>query len=311
MNAGYGGAATRWSSVPRTLRSASLAAIAVLSAAMAQAQSAPAVGGPGGVPFADRAPGGARLGAVALRTGEMIDAIAAVVVLPDGRRVPLQVHGGPGGSARVFALQDGEYLVAMRVWSGQVVEAIQFETNLRTSAVYGNPRSPPRRLVVPPGAEALGFIGRAGVYVDALGFALQRRAPQSPSPQHQSAGVNAPPPGPPPPTAPPPAAPVSRTELDGPANSFENKTDSFKLKVRFKQPASLGINLSTGPPRSGKCFGPQERILKRYSSPTAAQTHVVMFSGLKLNTLYHYSIRLDGGRCELGTATTAICLDTC
>src|SRR5262245_57714780 len=125
----------RWSSVPGIAFGLSLAAVALL-AATAQAHSPPVVGGLGGAAFAGRPPGGARLGAVALRAGELIDAIAAVVVRPDGQRVPLQMHGGPGGSARVFPLQDGEYLVAMRVWRGQVVEAIQFATNLRESPVY-------------------------------------------------------------------------------------------------------------------------------------------------------------------------------
>ena len=190
-------------------------ATVLLSTAMVQAQPMPVVGGPGGAPFADKPPSGVRLGAVALRTGELIDAIAVVVVRPDGQRVPLQLHGRPGGSPRVFPLEDGEYLVAMRVWSGQVVEAIQFETNRRLSPVYGSPRGPSRRLVVPVGSEAVGFVGRAGLYVDALGFALQARAAQPPAPQNPNVGSNSPRPGSTP-VAPPPAPPVSRVELDGP-----------------------------------------------------------------------------------------------
>lgn len=298
----------RWSSVSRNLIGASLAAVTVL-AATAQAQSPPIVGGPGGAPFADRSPGGVRLGAVALRAGELIDAIAAVVVQPDGQRVPLQMHGGPGGSARVFPLQDGEYLVAMRVWSGQVVEAIQFETNLRESPVYGRTRGAPRRLTVPPGAEAVGFVGRAGLYVDAIGFALQARTPQSPPPQNPSIGSSSARSGSTS-AAPPSAPPVSRVELNGPVRDFERTTSSFKLGVRFKHPALLRLNLSTDPPRSGKCYGLQERVLKAYVSTTAETSHVVAFSGLRYGTRYHYSIALDGGRCELGSISTNVCIDT-
>ena len=285
------------------------AAFALLfSIAIVQAQTAP-VGGPGGVAFSDNPPSGVRLAAVALRAGELIDAVAAVVVRSDGQRVPLQLHGGPGGTARVFALEDGEYLVAMRVWSGQVVEAIQFETNRRVSPLYGRPRGAPQRLIVPPGSEAVGFIGRSGLYVDALGLALQPRASQPPAPQSPSVGSNVPRPGSTP-AAPPPSPTVSRVELDGPIRDASRPTTiSFALQVRFKQPTFLKINLSADPPRNGKCFGPQERVLKSHVSSTAEKSHVVKFSGLRYDTRYHYSIVLDAGRCELGTAATAVCID--
>ena len=283
-------------------------ATVLLSTAMVQAQPMPVVGGPGGAPFADKPPSGVRLGAVALRTGELIDAIAVVVVRPDGQRVPLQLHGGPGGSPRVFPLEDGEYLVAMRVWSGQVVEAIQFETNRRLSPVYGSPRGPSRRLVVPVGSEAVGFVGRAGLYWTALG-SLQARAAQPPAPQNPNVGSNSPRPGSTP-VAPPPAPPVSRVQLDGPVRPSRPTTSSITLQVRLKQPALLTVNLGADPPRSGQCFGPQDRSVVRYVSPRAEISHGVKFSGLRQGSNYHYSIPVDGGKCVSGIAVTATCIDT-
>lgn len=297
----------QWSQAPRKWRATWLLCAAWTAAAMlstaAQAQPASVVGGPGGAAFADQPPGGVRLGAVALRTGELIDAIAAVVVRPDGQRIPLQLHGGPGGAPRVFALQDGEHLIAMRVWSGQIVEAVQFETNRRQSPVYGNPRSAMQRLVVPPGAEVVGFVGRAGLYVDALGFALQRQSVA----QHSGGAANTPAADPKHP-APLPAPAVSRVELDGPVRHLTPTQSSLSLQVRLKQPALLTVNLGTDAPRSGPCFGPQDRGVIRYVSARAEVLHVVTFSGLQKGSNYHYSIPLYGGKCVNDIASTRNCM---
>jgi len=95
------------------------------------------VGGPGGAPFVDRPERGARVGALAIGAGALIDSVSAVYQTPDGRRFPSARHGGPGGGPCVIALDPDERIVAIRGRHGQYVESIQIITNKRKSRAFG------------------------------------------------------------------------------------------------------------------------------------------------------------------------------
>jgi hypothetical protein len=303
-------------SARRTVSRAVLALAVLLLCPLALAQpQTRIVGGPGGTPFADQAPPTMRLVAVAMRSGEEIDAIAAVLRRPNGERFPVPMHGGPGGSPGAFVMQDGEFLTALNVWAGQFIEAIQFETNQRQSRIYGRPRGAPQRIAVPAGQHAIGFVGRSGVYIDAIGLSLQ---PGDLGPQ---AGVGAhPPPGAAAPTTPVetrkpmrPIAPTAsaRVLLDGPVYvpPFSSTSSSLTIRVRLKEPAPLTVSLGAQRPRSGTCFAAGEIVATQASSQAQIE-HVVRFSGLGEGNRYYYSIPVDGGRCETGSASTASCQRT-
>lgn len=298
---------------PYVLVAIALALLSLLSHAQPQTR---VVGGPGGAPFADQSPPGMRLIGVAVRTGGAVDAVAAVLRRPNGERFPVPSHGGPGGSPGEFSLQEGETLTGLNVWAGQFVEAIQFETNRRQSGVYGQPRGAPQRIAVPSGQHAVGFVGRSGIYVDAIGLALQPGDFDAPASVGGQAPVGE--------TAAPlkpadmrrPMKPITppasaRVVLDGPVTTPPlGSTNSVTLRVRLKEPAPLTVNLSDQRPRSGTCFAGGERIVATQVSPQARTDHEVRFSGLLKGMAYFYSIPVDGGRCETGRASTSTCIDT-
>ncbi len=133
-------------------------------------------GGGGGSAFADgEAPAGARIAEVRVRAGDRIDSVQIVYRLPDGRLFDGARHGGTGGNERSFRLRPDEYITGLSGRCGDGVDSLRIHTNLRTSELYGG-RGGDRdfRLEVPRGAEVLGFTGRAGEYLDAVGLTFAR-----------------------------------------------------------------------------------------------------------------------------------------
>jgi hypothetical protein len=116
-------------------------------------------------------------------------------MLRDGRTVAGPRHGGSGGNLNVFHLDADEYLVGISGRSGSYIASIQFQTNKRTSPTFGGSGGDRDfGIQVPPNAQASGFTGRAGQYLDAIGltFVPLRRWPNS---SYGNPSGNAPPPG--------------------------------------------------------------------------------------------------------------------
>ncbi|NUZ05101.1 jacalin-like lectin [Piscinibacter koreensis] len=155
------------------LAAAVLAALGATPAARAM-QATRILGGPGGEPFADRPPPDVQLVAVVIRAGASVDAVAPVLRRGDGTPFTVSLHGGLGGDVNTFRLDKGERLTAMSVWASRsTIEAIQFETSVKRSRIYGTPKSESFRVTVPTGHSAVGFVGRSGAQLNAIGFALQ------------------------------------------------------------------------------------------------------------------------------------------
>ena len=158
------------------------------------------------------------------------------------------------------------------------------------------------------------FVGRSGIYIDAIGLALQPGELGS----QASVGAQSPPADTATPTLPrkpmKPIAPTAsaRALLDGPVNvaQFGSTSSSLTIRVRLKGPAPLTVNLGAQRPRAGTCFATGERIVATQTSPQAQIEHMVRFSGFSEGSRYVYSIPVDGGRCETGSASTATCLRT-
>jgi len=261
------------------------------------------VGGPGGAPFVDRPERGARVGALAIGAGALIDSVSAVYQTPDGRRFPSARHGGPGGGPCVIALDPDERIVAIRGRHGQYVESIQIITNKRMSRVCGGPGGGTEfRIDVPPNHTVVGWAGRAGTYLDAVGLALQ---------PVQAVAIDTPPPAPPPrPVAPPPAAPPRPVALDGKVNVRANLNDAT-LDFRLTGPASVEVSLRQGRSslRPGACFPASERLAAVSPVQPQRAQHRVLFTRLAMGTDYSYAIRIGGAACESGWFTTATRID--
>jgi hypothetical protein len=131
-------------------------------------------GGPGGSPFADpEIPSGARVAEVYVFSGNEVDAVQMLYVLPNGRTMMGPHHGGPGGRQNVFRLDNNEYIVGLTGRCGAYVDSLQIQTNRRSSPIFGGPGgSRNYRIDVAPGSQAIGFVGRSGAYLDAVGLAF-------------------------------------------------------------------------------------------------------------------------------------------
>ena len=140
-------------------------------------------GGGGGTPYTDQdvAPG-ARIAEVIVHAGDTIDSVQALYVLPDGSYVEGARHGGPGGRPYRFRLDSDEFITGLSGRCGARIDSLQIVTNKRTSEAFGGRGGDQDfRLDVPPGSQALGFVGQAGDLVDAIGLVY--------APQPRLAGI--------------------------------------------------------------------------------------------------------------------------
>jgi hypothetical protein len=129
------------------------------------------VGGRGGAPFADDVMLGARVSEVYVFSGDYVDAIQIEYILPDGRKVLGPRDGGLGGRQNTFRLDSDEYIVGLSVKYGEYLDSLQIQTNKRKSSAYGGfGGSKISRVDVPSGNQAIGFIGRAGEFLDSIGL---------------------------------------------------------------------------------------------------------------------------------------------
>lgn len=131
-------------------------------------------GGEGGTNFSDvDLPRGSRMIEVHVYAGKYVDAIQALYLLPDGRRLMSPKYGGPGGDKNVFLIDSDEFIVALSGRHGNYIDSIQIHTNKRTfPRLGGSGGSQDYRVDVGTGNQAVGFIGRAGKYLDAVGLAF-------------------------------------------------------------------------------------------------------------------------------------------
>jgi len=130
------------------------------------------VGGRGGSVFSDSEPQtGARVLEVRIRSGDRLDSVQMVIALRDGSSAANPRHGGSGGSLVTFRLDSGEYIIGLSGHYGDQIDSMRIHTNKRTSPLYGG-RGGDRdyRVDVPSGNQAVGFAGRAGDNVDAIGL---------------------------------------------------------------------------------------------------------------------------------------------
>lgn len=145
-------------------------------------------GGTGGGPWDDGIIfNGVR--AITIRSGRCIDSIH-VVYDRDNKHIRAEGHGGTGGNQyptikldypREFITKVEGYFDEVDWVEGNpvVIRSLNFETNVgKKYGPYGdalgntnpNPNATPFTFTVNPGQRIIGFFGRSGHYIDAIGF---------------------------------------------------------------------------------------------------------------------------------------------
>lgn len=150
-----------------------LAFIIMASGALAHGQTATQMaGGTGGNLFQDDLiPPDARILEVRIASGAFIDSVQLVYALADGRTATSRLHGGTGGQVNPFRLDADEFVIGISGRYGNNLDSLRIHTNKRTSPTYGGSGGRQDfRIDVPQGNQAVGFIGRSGRYVDAIGL---------------------------------------------------------------------------------------------------------------------------------------------
>jgi len=129
-------------------------------------------GGGGGSSFADAGiPSEARVVEVYVSSGDFIDSIQMNYELPDGRTTMGPRHGGPGGRQNTFRLDSDEYITGISGRYAKYIDSIRIQTNKRTSPTYGGSGGErDYRIDVPNQSQAVGFTGRSGNFLDAIGL---------------------------------------------------------------------------------------------------------------------------------------------
>jgi Jacalin-like lectin domain len=144
---------------------------------MPQVQKLGLSGGSGGREFSDDAiPSDSKVIEVQVRAGRLIDAVQITHESAGGARHPFPRHGGGGGELYVFTLDSNEYITGISGRYGSRVDSLRIHTNLQTSPLYGGTGGfAEYHYEVPPGTEIVGFYGRSGAVMDAIGVLYRSR----------------------------------------------------------------------------------------------------------------------------------------
>ena len=103
---------------------------------------------------------------VSIRSGDYIDSLQ--VLYEGGGASP--VHGGEGGTLKVFRLAPDECLVGVAGrFSGYVIESLRMRTNKGRIQGWGPTGASSFSYGAPEGMCISGFFGRSGMYLDAVG----------------------------------------------------------------------------------------------------------------------------------------------
>jgi hypothetical protein len=129
-------------------------------------------GGSGGGAFIDLVTPAQHITEVKISSGESIDTLQ--MVMDSG---PLAKHGeSDGGTSNRVVLQSGEYLVAVSGYADTLLHALTFETNTgRRIGPFGKQTGAAFEIRVPAGQEIVGFRGRSGWLIDAIGVLSRTR----------------------------------------------------------------------------------------------------------------------------------------
>jgi hypothetical protein len=135
-------------------------------------------GGQGGGPFSDtEISEKSKVLAVQVTFGEYVDSIRLEYQDENQTVQELEKHGGQGSTAKTFVLAKEDHLTGISGLYGQNIDCLSLHTQLgRTSELYGKYRTglQPFEYKVAPGEEVIGFHGRSGALIDAIGIIIRK-----------------------------------------------------------------------------------------------------------------------------------------
>ena len=137
-------------------------------------------GGHEGSEFVDIVPPGARITEIRIHSGERIDAIQVIYAGADGRPIEMPRHGGSGGGLEVLRLGRGEYINEIKGRYGARLDSLTIGVEGKRADwtgfhAGGSGGSADFRYQAPYGMEIIGFRGRSGAELDAIGVVLRKR----------------------------------------------------------------------------------------------------------------------------------------
>jgi len=112
---------------------------------------------------------------IEIRSAGLIDSIQ-IIYNVNGTIKKGEKHGGNGGSLHRFELIEGEYIVGISGRYGGKIDSLIIHTNKRSSPRYGGKSGYSEyAYFAPPCAEIIGFVGRSGWYLDAIGVIMKNK----------------------------------------------------------------------------------------------------------------------------------------
>jgi hypothetical protein len=136
-------------------------------------------GGPGGLAFSiDTADETFEIERIKVWSSDVVDAIQVGYRYPTDPAIVIEgsKYGGGGGSLYEIQLSRGEFIMRVTGTVGIVVDSIVFHTNLRTLPQRGgNGGERGFDYRCDQGEKVIGFHGRFGAHVDALGVTIRPR----------------------------------------------------------------------------------------------------------------------------------------
>jgi len=105
---------------------------------------------------------------VSVRHGDRIDSILGVWRTENGEQITGEHHGGYGGNETIIVLEPGEKINAAIIHYGDRVDYLEFYTSQNNQYQFGGTGGEKPHAEVT--GNILGFFGRAGDELDAIGF---------------------------------------------------------------------------------------------------------------------------------------------
>jgi Jacalin-like lectin domain len=114
---------------------------------------------------------------VRVRHGSRIDAVGLSYEL-NGKVVDMPMHGGSGGSLTEFNIASGDYIVGISGTYAAKVDSLIIQTNNNQYSVRygGTGGSASYCYTLSPNLEMVGFLGRSGSEIDAIGCVFRPKS---------------------------------------------------------------------------------------------------------------------------------------
>ncbi|KAE8769856.1 32 kDa protein [Hordeum vulgare] len=117
-----------------------------------------------------------RMESITVSSGSIVDSIKFSYVDQTGQKHTAGPWGGSGGNQNTFMLGASEFVKEVSGTFGiydkdrhNIITSLKFITNVKTYGPFGEAKGTPFTIPVQKNSSIVGFFGRSGIYLDALG----------------------------------------------------------------------------------------------------------------------------------------------